>query len=200
MTHTKDELLKMAQAAGLEEEFLVDPLSEQRFRLFAQIAVKALAVQPAQQEPDYKALYEKAAQQYNELAALMEQPAQQEQHEFPLRGILASELKCWHRLTEEEAANLLAFVKRATPQPAQRKPLPPVDGDLLPPVGSQVLIHLARQDKWVEHTVVGYYVWGAFDSDTLHRVFVRVQDSDGILNARSLRDVRAIEADHGIKA
>lgn len=33
--------------------------------------------QPAQQEPDYKALYEKASQQYNELAALMEQPPAQ---------------------------------------------------------------------------------------------------------------------------
>ena len=36
--------------------------------------------QPAQQEPDYKALYEKAAEQYNELAELMaEQPAQQQE-------------------------------------------------------------------------------------------------------------------------
>ena len=43
MTPTKDELLKMAQAAGLEEEFLVDPLSEQRFRVFSQIAAQALA-------------------------------------------------------------------------------------------------------------------------------------------------------------
>jgi hypothetical protein len=46
MTPTKDELFKMAQAAGLEEEFLVDPLSEQRFRTFAQIAKQATA-QPA---------------------------------------------------------------------------------------------------------------------------------------------------------
>lgn len=32
---------------------------------------------PSQQEPDYKALYEKAVQQYNDLAALMEQPQQE---------------------------------------------------------------------------------------------------------------------------
>ena len=42
------------------------------------------------------------------------------QDEFPLRGILASELKCWHRLTEDEQINLLAFVKNTRPaaQPA----------------------------------------------------------------------------------
>ena len=37
------------------------------------------------------------------------------QDEFPLRGILASELKCWHRLTEDEQINLLAFVKNTRP-------------------------------------------------------------------------------------
>jgi len=54
--------------------------------------------------------------------ALAEQPepVQQDQHEFTLRGVLASELKCWHRLTEDEANNLLAFFKRTTQQPAQR--------------------------------------------------------------------------------
>jgi hypothetical protein len=50
MTHfTRYELLKMARAAGLEEEFVVDPLSEQRFRLFAQIAV---AIEQPAQQPD----------------------------------------------------------------------------------------------------------------------------------------------------
>jgi hypothetical protein len=49
MTPTKDDLLKMAQAAGLEEEFLVDPLSEHRFRVFSQIAAQALT--PTVQEP-----------------------------------------------------------------------------------------------------------------------------------------------------
>ncbi|PUE09020.1 hypothetical protein B9Z51_08805 [Limnohabitans sp. T6-5] len=84
--------------------------------------------------------------------------------------------------------------------PEQPTPLTPVDGDLLPPVGAKVLIHLASLDKWVTHTVVGYYVWGAFDSDQLHRVFVRVRDSDGFLNARRLGDVRLYdEAANGIK-
>jgi hypothetical protein len=50
------------------------------------------------------------------------QPAPPVQDEFPLRGILASELKCWHRLTEDEQINLLAFVKNTRPA-AQLKPL-----------------------------------------------------------------------------
>lgn len=66
-----------------------------------------------------------------------------------------------------------------------------VEGDLLPPVGSKVLIHLARQDEWVEHTVTGYYAWadlsGRYD---VHRVFVRVVDAAGYDNARLLKDVR----------
>ena len=42
-------------------------------------------------------------------------PAAPMQDEFPLRGILSSELKCWHRLTEDEQINLLAFVKNTRP-------------------------------------------------------------------------------------
>lgn len=52
------------------------------------------------------------------LAWPSEQPAQPQQG-FPLRGILASELKCWHRLTEDEAQNLLAFVQNMPSKPAQ---------------------------------------------------------------------------------
>jgi hypothetical protein len=75
-----------------------------------------------------------------------------------------------------------------------RAPLDPVHGDLLPPMGSKVLIHLARQDAWVEHTVVGYYVHGAHAGGThLHRVFVRVKDSEGYSNARMLCDIRPVE-------
>lgn len=73
-------------------------------------------------------------------------------------------------------------------------PLPPVNGDLLPPIGSKVLIHLAREDKWVEHTVVGYYAWENHRPDpSVHRVFVRVRDAEGYLNARLLSDVRPID-------
>lgn len=74
------------------------------------------------------------------------------------------------------------------------EPLPPVDGDLLPPIGSKVLIHLGREDKWAEHTVVGYYAWGNHGLDqNVYRVFVRVRDAEGYLNARLLRDVRPVD-------
>lgn len=36
--------------------------------------------------------------------------------EMLLRGILASELRCWHRLTNDEAENLVAFVKSMPPK------------------------------------------------------------------------------------
>ena len=69
--------------------------------------------------------------------------------------------------------------------------LPPVEGDILPAVGSKVLIHLASQDAWVEHTVAGYYVWPNHGlAPRVFRVFVRVRDADGYLNARSLEDIR----------
>lgn len=71
--------------------------------------------------------------------------------------------------------------------------LPSVHGDVLPQVGDKVLIHLGRSERWVEHTVVGYYVWkGLGGDDSLHRVFVRVKSADGYLNARMLKDVRPI--------
>lgn len=74
--------------------------------------------------------------------------------------------------------------------------LDPVEGDLLPAIGEKVLIHLSSSDSWVEHRVVGYYVWGDLGRNTgLHRVFVRVVDSDGLPNARLLRDVRRIDAE-----
>lgn len=85
----------------------------------------------------------------------------------------------------------------AAPTPAtDQDALEPVEGDLLPPVGSKVLIHLARQDEWVEHTVAGYYVWGALSHQVrdgekdAHRVFVRVKDANGYDNARLLSGVK----------
>jgi len=72
-----------------------------------------------------------------------------------------------------------------------------VEGDQLPPIGSTVLIHLASQDAWVAHTVTGFYVWTCYDEPTSnlnrYRVFVRVEDSDGYSNARSLNEIRYIE-------
>ncbi|MDR9847083.1 hypothetical protein [Herbaspirillum huttiense] len=76
----------------------------------------------------------------------------------------------------------------------------PVSGDILPAVGTKVLIHLARADKWVEHTVVGYYVHqalshqvkGKVEDAHVWRVFVRVRDKEGFLNARLLSDIRPV--------
>lgn len=69
-----------------------------------------------------------------------------------------------------------------------------VEGDVLPPVGADVLIHLARQDEWVPHKVTGYYVWPDLKGNPfLQRVFVRVRDSEGYINARMLRDVRRLD-------
>ena len=73
-------------------------------------------------------------------------------------------------------------------------PLERVHGDLLPRIGSEVLIHLARQDEWVKHTVAGYYVWGDHKGDPwLQRVFVRVRGEGGYLNARMLCEVRKMD-------
>lgn len=68
--------------------------------------------------------------------------------------------------------------------------LPPVEGDKLPAVGTRVFIHLARSDAWVLHTVVGYYVWPSLSRGGNWRVFVRVKDDDGHLNARALDDIQ----------
>lgn len=74
-------------------------------------------------------------------------------------------------------------------------PLDPVNGDQLPAINSKVLIHLSSCDAWVEHTVVGYYAWEDLGAnESLHRVFIRVRDADGYLNARLLKDVRAVAA------
>ena len=79
--------------------------------------------------------------------------------------------------------------------PVRAVRLPEVEGDQLPALGSTVLIHLGSTDTWVPHTVAGYYAWGNLGgNDSLHRVFVRVRDADGYLNARLLKDVRKIDA------
>lgn len=102
----------------------------------------------------------------------------------------------WRNGTPSEATrvSLAAALQAAQQEPAQadaRDALPPVEGDVLPPIGSTVLIHLASSCKWVPHTVVGYYVWpnhGLVQS--VFRVFVRVRSADGYLNARCLQDIR----------
>lgn len=79
--------------------------------------------------------------------------------------------------------------------PVRAVRLPAVDGDELPALDSTILIHLGRSDTWAPHTVVGYYAWGNHaGDDSLHRVFVRVRDADGYLNARLLKNVRRVDA------
>ena len=43
--------------------------------------------------------------------------------DFNLRGVLASKLLCWHRLTGDEVDNLIAFFKdqQKPPEPEQVK-------------------------------------------------------------------------------
>jgi hypothetical protein len=43
--------------------------------------------------------------------------------ELLLRGILSSELKCWHRLTADEVQNLIAFVRNVGAKQAQQAPI-----------------------------------------------------------------------------
>uniref|UniRef100_A0A0H3WNI8 Uncharacterized protein n=2 Tax=Pandoraea faecigallinarum TaxID=656179 RepID=A0A0H3WNI8_9BURK len=69
--------------------------------------------------------------------------------------------------------------------------LPPVDGDVLPAIGSRVQIHLASIDAWRECTVAGYYAWRSGGVERgVYRVFVRVRMDDGSDNARMVDDVR----------
>jgi len=100
-------------------------------------------------------------------------------------------------------SQLEQFVSMLTAQQPAQEQAEPVDGDMLPPVGTKVLIHLGRQDEWVEHTVTGYYVWPACKHQVkngekdAHRVFVRVKDARGYDNARLLSEVKFLsQASH----
>jgi hypothetical protein len=76
------------------------------------------------------------------------------------------------------------------------EPLDRVEGDVLPPLGSTVLFHLASLDAWVPHTVVGYYVWPYSGvQGYAHRVYVRGRHANGYLNARMLKDIQRVSDD-----
>ncbi|EAP4692447.1 hypothetical protein EGD17_05505 [Salmonella enterica] len=64
------------------------------------------------------------------------------------------------------------------------------DGENLPPVGCDVLIHLASINKWVPHKVEGYEIWpSTHENDTAHhRIQIKL---DG--NMRLLCDVRPVD-------
>ena len=110
---------------------------------------------------------------------------------------------CPDEMSEEQKSEW-AEHQRPAPAHLQMPPvteLNPVEGDLLPPVGTQVLIHLARQELWVPHTVIGYYVWGDLENNaSRHRVFVRVKSRDGSENARMLCDVRDMNGNFFVKS
>lgn len=64
------------------------------------------------------------------------------------------------------------------------------DGENLPPVGCEVLIHLASINKWVAHKVEGYEIWpSAHENDMAHhRIQIKVEG-----NMRLLSDVRPVD-------
>lgn len=75
----------------------------------------------------------------------------------------------------------------------------PVSGDVLPKIGSKVLIHLNSVGTWVERTVAGYYAYKATgncirsgNERFFHRVYVRVVDDNGFENSRLLCDTKPV--------
>lgn len=60
-----------------------------------------------------------------------------------------------------------------------------VEGDILPVIGESVEILLGSSQVWEPNTVVGYYVWGPVGNSGM-RVFIRVRNAEGTLNARLL--------------
>lgn len=110
---------------------------------------------------------------------------------------------CPDEMTDEQKADWAAHQRPAPAhlQMTRGTELKQVDGDLLPPIGTQVLIHLAREELWVPHTVIGYYVWGDLARNpNLQRVFVRVKSHEGCENARMLCDVRDMNGNFFVKS
>ncbi|MEH4801579.1 hypothetical protein [Atlantibacter hermannii] len=63
------------------------------------------------------------------------------------------------------------------------------DGNQLPPIGCDVLIHLASINQWVPRRVVDYEIKPSLDGDAAyHRIFITVEG-----NSRLLKDVRPID-------
>lgn len=89
------------------------------------------------------------------------------------------------------------------PQPDSRRDaaLEPVVGDVLPPVGSDVLIRHGRDDDEHICTVTGYYAWPDLGGNkSLHRVFVRlVYKGTNTEQSRLLCDITAMIAQQGEK-
>ena len=89
----------------------------------------------------------------------------------------------------DQVAKLSLSIKMLSNEPLAGA-LEPVEGDILPPLGSQVYIELASSNRRQRVTVVGYYVWPGLKDQGAHaRVFVRVKDEHGTPNARLLQDI-----------
>ncbi|MGL4470300.1 MAG: hypothetical protein ACRCT3_08980 [Aeromonas hydrophila] len=67
------------------------------------------------------------------------------------------------------------------------------DGEQLPPIGCEVLIHLASYDKWIKHEVTGHNICPDIDGDKYkHAIFVQVKRGNAT-NERLLADVRPVD-------
>lgn len=74
-----------------------------------------------------------------------------------------------------------------------------VDNDVLPPVNTPVLFHMASSDSWQPFTVTGYYVWKNHDNKPGFRVNVLGIDAQGYKNARSLEEIKDLQGDYLVK-
>lgn len=67
------------------------------------------------------------------------------------------------------------------------------DGDQLPPIGCEVLIHLASRNKWLKYEVTGYNILPDNKGDKyVHRIFIQVKRGNAT-NERLLADVRPVD-------
>ncbi|QYW06524.1 hypothetical protein uan_112 [Pseudomonas phage UAntarctica] len=71
-------------------------------------------------------------------------------------------------------------------QPPNWEGGPDIMGNLLPPLGSVVSIHLGRSDSWVNHRVTGYT---ARLVDGQVRLCVDVMDAKGYPNQRAINEI-----------
>lgn len=102
-------------------------------------------------------------------------------------------IKCGCCVTYDEAYNIGYQAALNNKSTINEIVLDAVEGDFLPKIGSKVQILLASTEQWVDVIVVGYYVWKAFNNIDW-RVNIRVIDKDGVLNARSLNDIKVLDS------
>lgn len=110
-----------------------------------------------------------------------------------------TDLRCEHArgLRDDIYEFRQRVAKVTTPAKDDAVGLEPVHGDVLPPIGANVQIHLGRQDAWLPHTVVGYFAWPDHNGNPFYqRVFVRVRGANGVLNARMVHEVRRPDGTH----